>query len=611
MANIKNELNNIKSALYGKDVRSSIHDGIDAINNEVESTTGRQVDLENTFDQLIINAGNSNAEIVDARVKNDGTSYSKLGDRLDAVDSQLEHIAKVTGDLQNDINKYQTIYINSDIYINKQILIPSNKEIVFRNNSKVIANIDGQSNVFKIEGSNVKIFNANIEYSVNGSSPHGGYGNAIVIGDYCYKEEQIYKNILIENCNIVKNNNSHSCIGIFNSCNNIDITNTSIKNSSLGILIHWGGDFNESEPHTSECLITYHPHNIKITNYRYDGVGKGIHLASCYNVIVDGVECYNASNVIEIGVGDYANTISKGVQKQLVCKQLNVKNIYGYNIKNNAISVSGKGRRGGVEPDNVLPKYELTIENVLIEKGVDSSNAAVCVVCNTLTKGVIIKNVNMVGHMHSSHIFLQDCENIKVLNCMFDENNHGITLHNTKNITIDNNKFNVTGNAINFSELSENIKIEKCIFDGNNYPIFIKNGKDVYIKECIFKNYNLNCIKFDGSNTNINILNNMIDSTTKTGISSNIELGKLECANVAGNIFNKGNTKFNINILVDAYKCNIHNNISYGSTNTSNPMMIYQGTRTDRSNTIYNNQTLNDFNIGTFNNYYSIDFIEK
>ena len=95
MANIKNELNNIKTAIYGKDVRASIHDGIDAINKEVENTTGRQVDLENTFDQLVINAGNSNAEIVDARVKNDGTSYSKLGDRLDAVDSQLEHTESI------------------------------------------------------------------------------------------------------------------------------------------------------------------------------------------------------------------------------------------------------------------------------------------------------------------------------------------------------------------------------------------------------------------------------------------------------------------------------------------------------------------------------------
>ena len=92
MANIKNHLNNIKNALFGQEVRGSIHDGIDAINKEVESTTGRQVDLEKTFDQLVINAGNSNAEIVDARVKSDGTSYSKLGDRLNEVDSQLEQI---------------------------------------------------------------------------------------------------------------------------------------------------------------------------------------------------------------------------------------------------------------------------------------------------------------------------------------------------------------------------------------------------------------------------------------------------------------------------------------------------------------------------------------
>ena len=95
MANIKTHLNNIKGALFGKDVRGSIHDGIDAINKEVEGTTKRQVDLESTFDELIINAGNSNAEIVDARVKSDGTSYSKLGDRLNEVDSQLEHNEKV------------------------------------------------------------------------------------------------------------------------------------------------------------------------------------------------------------------------------------------------------------------------------------------------------------------------------------------------------------------------------------------------------------------------------------------------------------------------------------------------------------------------------------
>ena len=94
MANIKKHLDNIKGALFGKDVRSSIHDGIDAINKEVESTTNRQEHLEDTFDQLVINSGNSNAEIVDARVGENGKSYAKLGDRLDEVDSQLEQNTK-------------------------------------------------------------------------------------------------------------------------------------------------------------------------------------------------------------------------------------------------------------------------------------------------------------------------------------------------------------------------------------------------------------------------------------------------------------------------------------------------------------------------------------
>ena len=108
MADIKTHLNNIKGALFGKDVRTSIYDGIDAINKEVEGTTKRQIDLESTFDELIINAGNSNAEIVDARVKNDGTSYSKLGDRLNEIDSQLSHSENSI--ILNPVSKLKNVY---------------------------------------------------------------------------------------------------------------------------------------------------------------------------------------------------------------------------------------------------------------------------------------------------------------------------------------------------------------------------------------------------------------------------------------------------------------------------------------------------------------------
>lgn len=90
MAEIKKYLSNIKNAVFGKEVRGSIHDGIDAINKEVESTTKRQENLEKIHQQLIINAGDSNAEVVDARVdKSTGQSFATMGERLDAATEQF------------------------------------------------------------------------------------------------------------------------------------------------------------------------------------------------------------------------------------------------------------------------------------------------------------------------------------------------------------------------------------------------------------------------------------------------------------------------------------------------------------------------------------------
>lgn len=77
MANIKQYLDEILKAVFGRDVRQSIHDGIDAINEDViENTTlsnnikTRQDMLEQKYDEQIKNIAASepqNAEIVDAR----------------------------------------------------------------------------------------------------------------------------------------------------------------------------------------------------------------------------------------------------------------------------------------------------------------------------------------------------------------------------------------------------------------------------------------------------------------------------------------------------------------------------------------------------------------
>ncbi len=64
----------IRRAIFGGEVRESIADGIEVVEQ-----------LREDYDNQVINAGNSNAEIVDAR-----GGQTKLKDRLDNFDEQLE-----------------------------------------------------------------------------------------------------------------------------------------------------------------------------------------------------------------------------------------------------------------------------------------------------------------------------------------------------------------------------------------------------------------------------------------------------------------------------------------------------------------------------------------
>lgn len=112
MAIISDKLNKILSAVFGKDVRQALHDGLDAINKETESTTSRQDYLDRKYDEQIKNMtlqDPSSAEIVDMRVAANGKTFEKAGDRLDNFDEQLEQIVKQTIYLDSIVSRHRKI----------------------------------------------------------------------------------------------------------------------------------------------------------------------------------------------------------------------------------------------------------------------------------------------------------------------------------------------------------------------------------------------------------------------------------------------------------------------------------------------------------------------
>ncbi len=92
MSFIQDIINTIRVAEKGSQVRGSIADGIEEISKKVESTTSEQKSLFEMFKSLVINEGNSNAEIAASR----GTA-DWLPDRLNGVDKQLVGTANLIG----------------------------------------------------------------------------------------------------------------------------------------------------------------------------------------------------------------------------------------------------------------------------------------------------------------------------------------------------------------------------------------------------------------------------------------------------------------------------------------------------------------------------------
>ena len=100
MANISSILRKIREAIYGQEVRGSLADGLEAVNNETIAATNlsrrteeRQDLLDSKFDEQIKNMtlqDPSSAEIVAMRTNNNGVTYETAGKRVDELESHLE-----------------------------------------------------------------------------------------------------------------------------------------------------------------------------------------------------------------------------------------------------------------------------------------------------------------------------------------------------------------------------------------------------------------------------------------------------------------------------------------------------------------------------------------
>lgn len=109
----KNEITNLRklsstgnfTGTWNSETKESIDNKISSANSNSQNALTKTDMLENQFSQLVINAGSSNAEIVAARVREDGTTFESLPQRLNSVDAEL-----LEQDSQIYKNSYRDIF---------------------------------------------------------------------------------------------------------------------------------------------------------------------------------------------------------------------------------------------------------------------------------------------------------------------------------------------------------------------------------------------------------------------------------------------------------------------------------------------------------------------
>lgn len=87
---IQDELNQIKSAVYGADVRDAIHDGVEKGYNKASLAESNSLDIKQTYDEILMNWDsdpNKDPEVISAR-----GGLPQLEDRFNETDAQLAQI---------------------------------------------------------------------------------------------------------------------------------------------------------------------------------------------------------------------------------------------------------------------------------------------------------------------------------------------------------------------------------------------------------------------------------------------------------------------------------------------------------------------------------------
>lgn len=437
MANIQNYLNQIKTAVFGKDVRESIHDAI-----------------KQCYDDATVNHDNANMEVKLAR-----GSHNTLNDRLDEneknqekLSSQLEHITIImplpstveenTTNLQKILDKAKdktinlTVQFPSGYYELNTCFIYDNTTLKLTNNTTLKNVANKFTNPVTLESKNISILFMNAKpYDSEDSEIFGynGRSNITIIGGifdtisaflFSHGQNILVKNATFKNCNSDHYMQIAACKNVkIQNCKFIGVTERATNRNYVEFIqIDW-------------MTETGQPYWVSGATIFDSTVNDGIEIDGCkfevggapYNYMYACIGSHSSDgdnrnkNIIikncEFTDYSYASlTINKMTNVVIDNNVFNdTKNINAISIadSSNVVINSNNKINGGVRAIYCVNSSNINIDAVTIENINGSDFILIGECSNVEMNGVTFNNCQSTGY----NVMIRNCSDFAAFNC--------------------------------------------------------------------------------------------------------------------------------------------------------------------------------------------------
>lgn len=542
MASIQDYLDLIKNAIYGKDVRQAIHDGIlqcylDASGAHYEDLERNYANLEHNdkqleqkYEELKLNKvnqplGNNNQPVYGVagqtlRTRGDGkTEWADVGVPTDsqtdrAVSNWLDRHPEATTTVEDGALTYKKLVNGTLGYVTPE-MYGAEGDGSTDDTSSFISALGANLPVHLLSGKIYVISELDILSSIQ------IYGNGATLkrkpnADYAIKfsgDGGLLENIVVDGN---MDSDDISATGIWITGDNVTLKNAEVFNCRNAEDAH-AGIFLDG---ANDCILS--------RVVAHDNDRSAIMLDSCTNCIIENVLGYdNLGSAVTSGRSHYCTyrdieVFSNGYSALSVNgDNCTVDNVVSYNNGYAGVNLGHNTLSGGANHCRVrnVVSYGNTYEGILVQNSKDVK----------IDNAILYENVrNNTRLMYDSEVTFENCRFYNspgqgifvddgyavVIDCESFENASGIYVNKTRSAKIVNSNFyNNTGTGIMLDEAEDTI-VENCkSFDDQVSPtqdngIWLSSCTNIeLINNAVYDNDSYQ-IRQSGTNTNIKIYDN-------------------------------------------------------------------------------------------------------